>query len=369
MARAEQSPRPSQLPQQGPDEGSWKGATRRLEQRIVVAFLLLSGTIVFVYGWGLPELSAANLQEAFVGLAGSLGLVVALGAGFVRPGLWEVREAMKEREDAESTLVDRLKQRARRLDEYSQRLEQRNRGLRRFAYVLAHDLREPARTVSTHARLVQRRVGDDLPEGPEGDLETAVEGAKRLDRLLADLLTYTELEQRGKQVQELDLGSVVDDAVARVAGEVDVESLRIEVGELPTVQADHGLLVQLFRQLIHNAVKFGPEDEAPVVEIGAEEAEDGWRIEVADNGIGMAPDHANRVFSLFERLHDWDEYEGTGVGLALCRRIVERHGGEIGVESEPGAGCSFHFTLPEAPERRTEGQEPAREGARHRELV
>lgn len=344
--------------------------TRRLERRGIALFAILTGLIVFAYGGLQPNLGGPDQhQTAFLGLATITGVVAGASVGSLGPAIQDVRKTLRRRDREQSDLVARLEQRADRLQDYSQRLKQRNEDLHRFTYVLAHDLREPARTVATHARLVQRQVGEDLAEQPRGDLEATAEAAKRLDRLLADLLTYTELEQRERRVEAVELEEVVSRALARLSGQVQDQEAVIEVDELPEVLGDGVELVRLFEHLVDNAIKFAPEDRRPRIEIRAKPWGDRWRIEVEDEGIGMDPDHADRVFSIFERLHDWNEYEGTGVGLALCQRIAERHGGSIEVETEPGEGSTFQFTLP-----RPQGREPAREGTskskpRFQELV
>ena len=246
--------------------------------------------------------------------------------------------------------LDRARESAQRLDEQTRDLERSNRDLEQFAYVASHDLQEPLRKVASFCQLLQRRYGDKLDERGDQYIEFAVDGAQRMQRLINDLLAFSRVGRTTAGFTTLSLADVVAAAAdqqetprAEAGGEIVVE------GELPTVQGDRQLLVQLFANLIGNAMKFRRSDEPPVVRISAApagEAAEGWEIAVSDNGIGIEPEYADKVFVIFQRLHGRDVYTGTGIGLALAKKIVEFHGGRIQLDTSVHEGTTFRFTLP-----------------------
>ncbi len=231
----------------------------------------------------------------------------------------------------------------------AEQLAERNAELEQFAYVASHDLQEPLRMVSSFLQLLQRRYADQLDETADEYIAYAVDGAKRMQVLIQDLLAYSRVGTRGKAFKPVDVGRTLETVLTDLGPALEDTGATVEAGALPTLPADETQLRQLLQNLVANAIKFHG-DKTPVVRVSAEEAEeDGralWRIAVADNGIGIEPHHAERVFQIFQRLHTRDEYEGTGIGLAMCKKIVERHGGRIWFESEPGDGTTFYFTIP-----------------------
>jgi signal transduction histidine kinase len=247
-----------------------------------------------------------------------------------------------------------------RLDDQARDLERSNRDLEQFAYVASHDLQEPLRKVSSFCQLLQRRYGGQLDERADQYIEFAVDGAQRMQRLINDLLSFSRVGRTTEAFEDVDLAAVAKAAVAQLDGLREQAGGEFEIGELPHVRGDRSLLQQLVVNLLGNGLKFHRDGVPPVVRMSAERVGDEWEVKVSDNGIGIEPEYAEKVFVIFQRLHGRDRYPGTGIGLALAKKIVEFHGGRIGLdprsESEPGA--TLRFTLPEAP-----ADEPADETA------
>jgi PAS domain S-box-containing protein len=225
-------------------------------------------------------------------------------------------------------------------------LARSNAELEQFAYVASHDLQEPLRMVASYTQLLARRYQGKLDEDADEFIGFAVDGARRMQELINDLLTYSRVGTRALQVEAVDTGRVVDRVVGDLAAAIAEGHANVTRDTLPIVQGDHIQLGQLFQNLIANGIKFHRPDEAPHVHVSAELESGGWTFSVNDNGIGIEPRYLERIFVLFQRLHSRADYAGTGIGLALCKKIVERHGGKIRVESAPGRGATFRFTLP-----------------------
>jgi PAS domain S-box-containing protein len=229
------------------------------------------------------------------------------------------------------------------------RLQTTNAELQEFAYTASHDLSEPLRMVASYLGLLERRCHDGLDDRGRGYLRQAADGAVRMRHLIDDLLAYSRVANEEPRRQEVDLQAVVDDVLAILGPAIEDEQARIEVGELPTIEAEPGQIGQLLQNLIGNAVKFHTPGVVPVVRVSARRTHGGSVVTVADEGIGIPDRDQERIFAMFTRLHDRDAYTGTGIGLAICRRIAERHGGRIYVESAVGQGSAFHTLLPDAP--------------------
>jgi PAS domain S-box-containing protein len=231
------------------------------------------------------------------------------------------------------------------LERYNRELERSNEELEQFAYVASHDLQEPLRMVSSYTQLLAKRYKGQLDSEADEFIEFAVDGANRMQRLINDLLTYSRVNTRGGAFVETDTGDALAQARVQLGTAIEETGALISNDELPTLVADGRQLTQLFQNLIGNALKFRG-DEPPRVHVSAEQQGRRWVFSVQDNGMGIDPEYREQIFEIFQRLHRRDEYPGTGIGLALCRRIVQRHGGEIWVESRPGHGATFRFTIP-----------------------
>jgi signal transduction histidine kinase len=227
-------------------------------------------------------------------------------------------------------------------------LARSNDDLQQFAYVASHDLSEPLRKVANFCQLLERQYGPQLDDRARQYIDFAVDGAKRMQRLITDLLALSRVGRTTEQFVAVDLDDALDDALGTLADVIKDAGATIERRtKLPVVQGDQSLLTSLFENLVGNAIKYRREEVAPLVRIGAEADDAVWTITVQDNGIGIDPEYSERIFVVFQRLHLRDKYGGTGIGLALCRKIIEFHGGRIwlaDVESEPGA--TFRFTFP-----------------------
>jgi chemotaxis family two-component system sensor kinase Cph1 len=227
-------------------------------------------------------------------------------------------------------------------------LTRSNEELQQFAYVASHDLQEPLRMVSSYTQLLERRYRDKLDGDAKEFMEFIVDGAARMKQLIEDLLAYSRVGTRGRDFSEVDSGTALAKALGNLRAAQQASGAVVTHDAMPTVLADGSQLTQMFQNLIGNAMKFRA-TEAPHVHVGAETREHVWVFTVRDNGIGLDPQYADRIFMMFQRLHNKTEYPGTGIGLAICKKIVDRHGGRIWVDSKPGEGSTFGFTLPRQP--------------------
>lgn len=230
--------------------------------------------------------------------------------------------------------------------EQAEELRRSNRDLEQFAYVASHDLQEPLRKVASFTQLLQKRYGGELDERADQYIEFAVDGAKRMQRLIQDLLGFSRVGRATGEDVDVDLAEACATALSTLDAAVEESGATVEVGELPVVRGQQTLLVQLFQNLLGNALKFRDPDRAPRVSVGAVRRDEGWELWCSDNGIGIDQQYADRVFVIFQRLHAKDAYEGTGIGLALCKKIVEFHGGQIWLE-EVDEGTTVRWTVPD----------------------
>jgi PAS domain S-box-containing protein len=233
-------------------------------------------------------------------------------------------------------------------------LRRSNRELELFAHVASHDLQEPLRTVASYTQLLARRYGERLDNDAKQFIQFSVQAAKRMQALLQDLLAYGRVSRRATPLSRVDSDKVLADVLANLKIAIEEAGALVTHDPLPTVMADPTQLMQLLQNLVANAIKFRGTDQPRIhVSAGATPAAEGsvesqWTFLVKDNGMGIEPRYFERIFLIFQRLHTRDEYPGTGLGLALCKKIVERHGGRMWVESSPGNGSTFLFTLPSA---------------------
>ncbi|WP_339106263.1 PAS domain S-box protein [Haloterrigena salinisoli] len=251
-----------------------------------------------------------------------------------------VRDECGDVSHAVITLTDITERR-----EYQRKLEESNERLEQFAYAASHDLQEPLRMITSYLQLLEKRYDDAFDEDGEEFLEYAVNGAERMREMIDALLEYSRIETQGDPFEPVDLNETLEDVLADLQVQIVESGAEVMVEDLPHLEGDASQLRQLFQNLLDNAITYSG-DEPPLIHVDADRRGDKWVISVEDNGIGIEPDKQERVFTVFDRLHSREEYDGTGIGLALCQRIVKRHGGEIWVESEPGEGATFSFTLP-----------------------
>jgi two-component system sensor histidine kinase/response regulator len=299
-------------------------------------------------------LTAVNTTETHVSRGYSLGAVdylfkpivpeIVRGkvAVFVDMAVKE-RERQLARDRARELEKEREKERAVALQTAD--LARSNAELEQFAYVISHDLKEPLRMVASYVKLLAEEYQGKLDAEADKYIRYAIGGVTRMRELIDDLLTLSRVGRSDGALEPIDLQQVIDQVVVNLEGAIQEAGARVEVGPMPTVVGHRSGMIQLFQNLIGNAVKFRGELQ-PLIEISADQQGDIWQVTVEDNGIGIDPEYHERIFRVFQRLHARDEYPGTGIGLAICKKVVEWHGGRIRVDSEPGKGTSFHITLP-----------------------
>lgn len=227
------------------------------------------------------------------------------------------------------------------------KLAESNRELEQFAYVASHDLQEPLRMVSSYLSLLLRRNQDSLDQDSKEFIGFAVDGAKRMQVMIQDLLMYSRVKTQAKPFESCSCNDLIERVLHNLKISIEECGAKVTHGDLPVVQVDVGQFERLLLNLVGNAIKYRDKDTVPEVHISAELKDGNWIFCISDNGIGIDPKHQDRIFGIFQRLHGRNEYSGTGIGLAICKRIVERHNGKIWVESEEGQGARFYFTIPE----------------------
>ena len=252
----------------------------------------------------------------------------------------------KAAEFVTTTDISGLKETEEKLRNTVEELKRSNADLEQFAYVASHDLQEPLRMVSSYVQFLERRYKNKLDPDADEFIEYAVEGAARMQKLIKDLLAYSRIGIKGSESKDVDLNKVISGVLDDLQETIAVKNAVISCKKLPLIKGDEMQMGQLFMNLINNSLKFIKEDENPRIEVGADEKKWGWTFYVRDNGIGMKKKYLDRIFVIFNRLHGKDEYPGTGIGLAICKKIVERRGGKIWVESKEGKGTTFYFSMP-----------------------
>lgn len=262
----------------------------------------------------------------------------------------DVRAVAAAVEDMRCRLVEELDASQEREDLLAQQTEELRRSnseLEQFAYVASHDLQEPLRKVASFCQLLEKRYGTELDVRGKQYIDFAVDGAKRMQVLINDLLTFSRVGRVHDSWSAVDLDGALDRGLANLTLVIEEsEATVVRADPLPEVNGDPTTLAMIWQNLIGNAVKFRRPDEPCVITVGCVREEDVWHFTVTDNGIGIAPEFAEKVFVIFQRLHARDEYDGTGIGLALCRKIIEFHGGRIWLDPEPRRGTRIHFCLP-----------------------
>lgn len=265
-------------------------------------------------------------------------------------------EAMRARIQADLHEVESARE---ELAESAEELLRSNRDLEQFAYVASHDLQEPLRKVISFSQLLQQRYGGQLDERADQYIAFAVDGARRMQVLINDLLAFSRVGRLSAELEPVELDRCVHRALDNLSERIADTGAVVEVEEgLPTVEGELNLLTAVFQNLIGNAIKFRRPEVTPVVRVTVVESPEHWELAVADNGIGIEPEYADRVFVIFQRLHTKDAYSGTGIGLALCRRIIEHHGGHIWVDTTVSEGTTIRFTIPKSSGDRDGGHAP-----------
>lgn len=277
-------------------------------------------------------------------------VAVDAGAAHRRAARLEAQVAALEQllEVTERTVAeqsDHLETALRELDARNHELRRSNDELETFAYVASHDLQEPLRMVASYSQLIARRYSDKLDDAGREFIQFAVDGATRMQLLIEALLEYSRVGSRPQAFDPVHLDAVVEAVLSDLRLRVQETDAHVTHDPLPTVMGDKTQLTQLFQNLVSNALKFRGNNPARV-HIASERGTSEWILSVRDDGIGIDAKYSERIFQIFQRLHTRDEYPGTGIGLAVCRRIVERHNGRIWVEPVPGAGSVFKFTIP-----------------------
>ena len=297
------------------------------------------------------------LPWVVIGLLGAALLAIAV---LVRRAISASGEIAVANERLERS-QERLRETNADLRQANVELQRSNAELEQFAYVASHDLSAPLRAVAGFSQLLAVRYHGRLDANADEFIEHMQEGVDRMQRIIDDLLAYSRVERTALEAEDVELDGVVDEVRRVLKPEIEQRGASVTSDPLPVVRGDRGQLAQLMQNLIANGLKFTAPGVAPHVHVSAEARGSSWRVLVADNGIGIDPEHASRVFEMFHRLHSADEYPGTGIGLAICKKIVERHGGEIRIEPAPEGGSVVTVDLPSGVERklRLEREEPA----------
>jgi signal transduction histidine kinase len=333
-------------------EAVW-GSLRRIGLHVII-FVIFMGGIFEWQVWAMrreadtithPVMELATVANAIT--AGNYNLAVSTSTNDEVGTLARSLEAMRTTvkgytEDLEGKVAERTE----RLNQTMDELKRSNTELEQFAYVASHDLQEPLRMVASYLQLVSRRYGDRIDKDGHEFIAFAVDGSVRMQQLIDDLLSYSRVGTKGKAFVPTACEGVYAKATRNLQIAIEDRNASVTHDALPTLPADEGQLVQLLQNLVGNALKFC-KDRPPRVHVSAVKKGVEWEFTIRDNGIGIPKEQFDRVFQIFQRLHPREEYEGTGIGLAVCKKIVERHGGRIWPESEVGVGTTFHFTIPE----------------------
>jgi signal transduction histidine kinase len=250
----------------------------------------------------------------------------------------------KEIEDKNVAMMREIRER----QMAEERLARSNEELQHFAYIASHDLQEPLRMIASFLQLLNLEYGNRIDDEGKEYIRFAVNGAGRMQALIEDLLTYSRVDTKGKEFGSTDMEEVFERVILDLQKIIEESGATVTHDPLPTIKADSLQMMQLLQNLINNGIKFRRE-EPPRVHVSARREDGQWHFRVSDNGIGIEPEYQGRIFIIFQRLHTRDEYPGTGIGLAVCKRITDRHGGNIWVESETGRGSTFHYTIPVDP--------------------
>jgi signal transduction histidine kinase len=334
----------------GQARNALQSAANKLQLLLVLAAVLILGGVI---GAGLLLRRAVTRPLARLGsearrvAGGEFAMPLAIEGGSREIAEVGVEiDAMRRRIVGELAQVEAARG---KLEEQAIELQRSNAELEQFAYVASHDLQEPLRKIASFCQALQTRYGGQLDERADQYIDFAVDGAKRMQVLINDLLAFSRVGRSGREQEPVSLEEVAASVEAALADTLAASGGRVVSDPLPTVRGDRAQLTSLFQNLISNALKFRGTDP-PVVRLTARRDGEWWALTCTDNGLGIEPEYAERIFLIFQRLHSREAYEGTGIGLALCRKIVEYHGGRIWLDTEHSDGASFHMTLPNAEE-------------------
>ncbi len=312
------------------------------------AFILACGTTHAMEVWTLwyPAYWISGLVKAFTAM---ISVATALVLFPLIPRALQLRTPA-ELEAANLALQEEIAERRRaeaELAEHAEELARSNADLEQFAYVASHDLQEPLRMVASYTQLLSRRYQGRLDADADEFIRYTVDGVARMQELILDLLAYSRVARQEKQLETVELETVLDEVTSNLRKAIEEGRAEIVHDRLPAVLGDRAQLTQLLQNLVGNAIKFRGKAD-PRVEVKCASEGEAWHLSVVDNGIGIDPAYFDRIFVIFQRLHTRDRYPGSGIGLAICKKIVERHDGRIWVDSS-AAGSAFHFTLPRGP--------------------
>jgi light-regulated signal transduction histidine kinase (bacteriophytochrome) len=232
------------------------------------------------------------------------------------------------------------------LETQAEELKRSNKDLEQFAYVTSHDLKAPLRNIASFVQLLNKKYQDNFDEEAREYMMYILGGVRRLNNLIKDLLQYSRVNRMDAFVEHIDLHDVTEVVKHNLTEEIERQKAQVNIHRLPILRANYTQMVQLMQNIVSNAIKFNREGVSPIVDIEGSETPREVTFSVKDNGIGIDPKHSEKIFSIFQRLHSPDEYEGTGIGLSICKRIVERHKGKIWFESVPGEGATFYVKIP-----------------------
>jgi signal transduction histidine kinase len=256
----------------------------------------------------------------------------------------EVRKLNVALKELNASLEARVKERTESLEQRSAELARSNLELEQFAAVASHDLQEPLRTMVTCLQMVEANNRGKLSAEDQESFDLVLKSSKRMRQLILDVLTFSQVGAKAMHFETVDCERLVADLLVQLKGAIAEQEAEIKIGALPSIEGEASLISQVFQNLIGNALKFCREGH-PKIELGSEAVPGGWKFWVRDHGIGIHPGHFDKIFKLFRRLHTGEEFRGSGLGLSICKKIVERHGGQIWVESQLGQGATFYFTL------------------------
>ncbi|MGZ7209288.1 MAG: PAS domain-containing sensor histidine kinase [Methanobacterium sp.] len=271
-----------------------------------------------------------------------------IGSVVVGRDITKIKKAEKELRDAHDTLEEQVKERTSELSEAIMDLERSNTELQQFAYAASHDLQEPLRTIASFTQLLERRYKGKLDSDADEFMDYIVDAARRMQNQIKGLLRYSRVTSGGEEFRLINTKEIVKETIDDFKLSIKENEAVITCDNLPDVCADERLLTQVFQNLIGNAIKYRKPEESPLIHISArkDEEKSEYVFSVSDNGIGIDSQYFDRIFMIFQRLHTREKYEGTGIGLAIVKKIIDRHGGHIWVESESGKGSTFYFTIP-----------------------